>query len=74
MNVTRYWTRMEKGVPAKVSKTLWTIRRQRGRYIVAEKEIKCYSPTYRIYSIKHPGRLLNFWTLRVSAYARLDAY
>ena len=56
MNVTRYWTRMEKGVPAKVSKTLWISRRQRGRYIVSEKEIKCYTPTYHIYSIKRPGR------------------
>ena len=26
--------------------------------------------TYRIYSINHPGRLLNFWTLRVGAYSR----
>ena len=25
---------------------------------------------YRIYSINRPGRLLNFWTLRVSAYLR----
>ena len=47
---------MEKGVPAKVSKTLWISRRQRGRYIVSEKEIKCYAPTYRIYSIKRHGR------------------
>ena len=29
---------------------------------------------YRIYSIKRPGRLLNFWTLRVGAYLRLGAY
>ena len=26
--------------------------------------------TYRIYSIKRPGRLLNFWTLKVGAYSR----
>ena len=26
--------------------------------------------TYRIYSINHPERLLNFWTLRVGAYSR----
>ena len=25
---------------------------------------------YRIYSINHPGRLLNFWILRVGAYSR----
>ena len=25
---------------------------------------------YRIYSINRPGRLLNFWTLRVCAYSR----
>ena len=25
---------------------------------------------YRIYSINHPGRLLNVWTLRVGAYSR----
>ena len=29
---------------------------------------------YRIYSINRPGRLLNFWTLRVDAYSRLGAY
>ena len=29
---------------------------------------------YRIYSINRPGRLLNFWTLRVGAYSRLSAY
>ena len=26
--------------------------------------------TYHIYSINRPGRLLNFWTLRVGAYSR----
>ena len=26
--------------------------------------------TYRIYSIKRPGRLFNFWTFRVGAYSR----
>ena len=38
---------------------------------------KCYKMTlglvvvgYRIYSINRPGRLLNFWTLRVGAYSR----
>ena len=30
--------------------------------------------TYRIYSINRPGRLLNFWTLRVGANSRLGAY
>ena len=25
---------------------------------------------YRIYSINRPGRLLNFWTLRVGTYSR----
>ena len=29
-----------------------------------------HSGDYRIYSIKRPGRLLNFWTLRVGAYSR----
>ena len=29
---------------------------------------------YRIYSINHPGRLLNFWTLIMGAYSRLGAY
>ena len=29
---------------------------------------------YRIYSINRPGRLLNYWTLRVSVYSRLGAY
>ena len=30
--------------------------------------------TYRIYSINHPGWLLNVWALRVGAYSRLGAY
>ena len=37
----------------------------------------CYSElvtSYRIYSIKLPGCLINFWTLRVGAYLRLGAY
>ena len=38
----------------------------KGRKIVAE-----HSLVYRIYSINRPGRLLNFWTLRVGAYSRL---
>ena len=29
-----------------------------------------FDSTYPIYSIKRPGRLLNFWTLRVGAYSR----
>ena len=29
---------------------------------------------YCIYSINRPGRLLNFWTLRVGAYSRLGSY
>ena len=29
-----------------------------------------YIKGYRIYSINRPGRLLNFWTLRVGAYSR----
>ena len=29
-----------------------------------------YAIAYRIYSINRPGRLLNFWTLRVGAYSR----
>ena len=29
-----------------------------------------YRLSYRIYSINRPGRLLNFWTLRVGAYLR----
>ena len=33
-----------------------------------------YNYTYRIYSINRPGRLLNFWALRVGAYSRLGAY
>ena len=33
-----------------------------------------FGGSYRIYSINRPGRLLNFWTLRVGAYSRLGAY
>ena len=29
---------------------------------------------YRMYSINRPGRLVNFWALRVGAYSRLGAY
>ena len=29
---------------------------------------------YHIYSINRPGRILNFWTLRVGAYTRLGTY
>ena len=29
---------------------------------------------YHIYSINRPGRISNFWTLRVSPYSRLGAY
>ena len=29
---------------------------------------------YRIYSINRPGRLLNFWTLRVGASVEVGAY
>ena len=35
---------------------------------------KFKQPSYRIYSINRPGRLSNFWTFRVGAYSRLDAY
>ena len=31
---------------------------------------RCVKLAYRIYSINRPGRLLNFWTLRVGAYSR----
>ena len=34
---------------------------------LGKKGISC---KYRIYSINRPGRLLNFWTLRVGAYSR----
>ena len=34
--------------------------------IIAKFEVD----TYRIYSINRPGRLLNFWTLRVGAYSK----
>ena len=34
-------------------------------------QIPCFTDIeHHIYSIKHPGRLLNFWTLRVGAYSR----
>ena len=32
--------------------------------------LKTNGNKYRIYSIKRPGHLLNFWTLRVGAYSR----
>ena len=38
------------------------------------QEINLKQPSYRIYSINRPGRLSNFWTFRVAAYSRLDAY
>ena len=41
---------------------------------MAENFIRFVKKDYRIYSINRPGRLLNFWTLRVGAYSRLGAY
>ena len=41
--------------------------------IVGKAEIVLKSDSkdnYRIYSLNRPGRLLNFWTLRVGAYSR----
>ena len=35
---------------------------------------RCPVHWYRIYWINRPGRLLNFWTLRMGAYSRLGAY
>ena len=43
---------------------LWT-RFQRGYVALFAVFLK-----YRIYSINRPGRILNFWTLRVGAYSR----
>ena len=39
-----------------------------------ERGVHAVPSKYRIYSITRPGRLLNFWTLRVGAYLRLGAY
>ena len=39
-----------------------------------EAGLKIQYPSYRIYSINRPGRLLNVWTLLVGAYSRLGAY
>ena len=33
-----------------------------------------YFTNYRIYSIRRPGRLLNFWALKVGAFSKLGAY
>ena len=35
-----------------------------------ERGVHAVPSKYRIYSINRPGRLLNFWTLRVGAYSR----
>ena len=35
-----------------------------------ERSLPRVALEYRIYSINRPGRLLNFWTLRVGAYSR----
>ena len=48
------WNRNKKSVGQKVLRQVTTLAK----------------PWYRIYSINHPGRLLNFWTLRVDAYSR----
>ena len=39
-------------------------------YSSRDEHAKILAMTYRIYSINRPGRLLNFWTLRVGAYSR----
>ena len=43
-------------------------------YGAANRDILTLKCEYRIYSINRPGRLLNFWTVRVGAYSRLGAY
>ena len=40
-------------------------------FVIHAQVLQCYHKLhYRIYSIKRPGCLLNFWTLRVGAYSR----
>ena len=48
------WNRNKKSVGQKVLRQFTTLAK----------------PWYRIYSINRPGRLSNFWTLRVDAYSR----
>ena len=48
------------------------VKRNKGYVISCASSKK--NGDYRIYSIKRPGRLLNFWTLRVGAYSKLGAY
>ena len=38
--------------------------------LIKDDNFQLVTQAYRIYSIKRPGRLLNFWTLRVGAYSR----
>ena len=34
----------------------------------------CITGRYHNYSINHPGRLLNFWTLRVGVFFEVGSY
>ena len=49
---------------------LWNSLLQTLRQAKRLRNFKSLLHSYRIYSINCPGRLLNFWTLRVGAYSR----
>ena len=56
--------------PLEKCSVVWSAR-ARSLFLVAY--LRCVSSgllDYRIYSINRPGRLLNFWTLKVGAYSR----
>ena len=49
---------------------MWSSEPREGLAVCRAKGVPSFL-SYRIYSINRPERLLNFWTLRVSAYSRL---
>ena len=48
----------------------WGVEGDGVQTLVQKGLVSFFVANYRIYSINHPGRLLNVWTVRVGAYSR----
>ena len=52
----------------------WMQKNSKLSHVLDTIVLKVLNEGVTYYSINRPGRLLNFWTLRVGAYSRLGAY